>query len=207
MKLRNLLCNRLLNLFPFTVVNYGSNSICKFCNGRWIKGRNNKIELGDNTSLYKCKFIVKGNNNTIVIGRNCVFNTTTFWISGDNNQIVIGDNTTIGHNCEFATLEGTSIKVGEDCMFSHDVRLRTSDSHSIINTQGLRLNKAKDICIGNHCWVGMQVLVLKGVQIQNNSVLAARSLVSKPFMEGGVIIAGTPATVIKNDINWDRKRI
>ena len=113
----------------------------------------------------------------------------------------------MGHNCEFATLEGTAIVVGEDCMFSHDIRLRTSDSHSIINNEGVRINNAKSISVGNHCWIGMQVLILKGSQVQDNSIVAARALVSKQFDEGCAIIAGMPATIIRTNINWDRKRL
>lgn len=132
----------------------------------------------------------------------------SFWLSGNNNRIEIGEGTTVGARTEFAALEGTSITIGKDCMFSHDIRLRTSDSHSIVEeTTGKRLNHAEDIRIGNHCWVGMQSLVMKGSSLADNSVLSARSLLNKQFADKGCIVGGSPAKILKEHINWDRKKL
>ena len=145
-------------------------------------------------------------DNKIVIGDNCILNNTSFWVADDDNNINIGNMTTITNDTQFAALEGTNINVGSDCMFSHDIFVRTSGSHSVLNSEGTRTNRAKDISIGNHCWIGMQSLILKGGEIKDNSIVAARSVVTKQF-EANVLIGGSPAQVLKNNINWSRKRI
>lgn len=172
-----------------------------------IRGEGNIICVDSNAKIKNCRFIIKGNNNIIHIGKKCNIAHSTFWVEDSDNKIEIGDNTTVGNDCQFAALEGTTIKVGKGCMFSHDISLRTSDSHSIVNVHGNRINHAKDITIGNHVWVGLECLILKGSIIANNSVIAARATVNKQFEQPGCIIAGAPAKQIKENINWDRNRI
>jgi acetyltransferase-like isoleucine patch superfamily enzyme len=101
------------------------------------------------------------------------------------------------------------VKIGNSCLFSTDITFRTGDSHSIINGHsGKRINPSKSIKIGNHVWFGHNSTILKGVVIQDNSIVAASSLVTKPFLDsGGIILGGNPAKIIKEDINWDRNRV
>lgn len=195
------------NYFISGVLRKGKGTHLSCCIGRHIsKNSGNSIVIGDNSSLADCRFLMKGKNNRITIGSNCALKGVSFWMSGDNNEIHIGDYTTVGHNTEFATLESTCISVGEDCMFSHNIQVRTSDSHSILDQEGNRTNPAKDIHIGNHVWIGLEVLLLKGSEINDNSVVAARSMVTKPFINEGCLIGGAPAKEIKSEINWSRDR-
>ncbi len=85
--------------------------------------------------------------------------------------------------------------------------MRTSDGHSIYNPDtGELLNKPKSgINIGNHVWVGTDVFILKDVSIADNTVVGAGSIVTKAFTDKNVILAGTPAKIIKTNVNWSRK--
>ena len=129
----------------------------------------------------------------------------------DNNSIFVGKNTTMhgrgARTVHFALDEGTKVIVGEDCMFSNDIQVRSSDSHSIVNLEGKRLNHAKDITIGNHCWIGLRSTILKGAKIADNTIVASGSICTKRYEENNVILAGNPAKIVKNDVNWDRKLI
>ena len=51
------------------------------------------------------------------------------------------------------------------------------------------------------------MVILKGVTIGDNCIIGAGSIVTKPFDKGNVIIAGVPAKIVKENINWDYKRI
>lgn len=188
-------------------VSIGKNCQMKGCDVHSIHGKSNQILIKDGSTLLKCSFIINGNNNKIVIGNRCKMSNTTFWIKGNNNIIDIGDGTTVGIGTQFAALEGTSVVVGKDCMFSHDILVRTSDSHSIVDIDGKRINFSKNIIIGNHCWVGLQALILKGSVIPDNSVVAARATINKQFETAGCIMAGAPAKVVKQGINWDRRQL
>lgn len=176
-----------------------------------IIGNNNEIIIGNNVNLNNFSIFIRGNNNIIYIFDNCSFVFTNFHIEQDNNNIVVGKSTTI-HGREykpvhFALDEGTSIIINEDCMISNNVIFRSTDSHSIIDFDGNRINKAKNIIIGKHCWIGLNALILKGVIINDNNMVASGSICTKIFNEKNTIIGGNPAKVIKRNINWDRKFI
>ena len=185
----------------------GKGCVLSFCDGHSITGKGNMLSFGDGCQLNNCRFVIKGNRNKIVVGNRCRMAGVTFWISGDDNEIKVGEDTTAGSNTQFAALEGTTISIGSDCMFSHSIQIRTSDSHSIVDLQGKRLNLAKNVIIGNHCWIGMQSLIMKGASLADNSVLAARSTLNKPFEESNCIVGGAPAKILMKDINWDRKKL
>lgn len=97
--------------------------------------------------------------------------------------------------------EGTDVKIGKDCMLSNNVLIRTTDSHSIIDMDGNRLNPAKGVEIGRHCWIGANVTILKGVIIGDRNVVTAGSLCTKSFDGTNTILAGILAKPVKQDID------
>lgn len=56
---------------------------------------------------------------------------------------------------------------------------------------------AKDVTIGEKCWIGMNSMILPGVVLGNHTVVGAGSVVTKSFPEGYCVIAGNPAKIIK----------
>lgn len=196
-----------------------------------IKGKNNKIEYGSLVKLDNCVFDISGNNNTIIINDMCEFNNVTFYIRGNQNTINIstqvifvrsGELWIEDDNCEItinkkstfeqvhlaATESGSKIIIGEDCMFSNDIDVRTGDSHAIVDAlSNKRINYAKNVIIGNHVWIGAHCSILKGAEIPANSIVATRSVVTKRFNQSGIIVGGLPASIIKENINWNRQRI
>lgn len=170
-------------------------------------GRGNSMSLGTGVSLRNCHIHIQSSNNQIIIHENSKMQDVTFWIEDDNNVIEIGHDTTFHGKCQLAACEGTKITIGDDCMFSHDIYCRTTDSHSILNEHGIRINPAKDIKIGNHVWIGMQCLILKDCNIPDNSIIGARSMVTSSIESTpNSLFSGNPARIIKNNINWDRQR-
>lgn len=152
-----------------------------------VKGKNNIISVGNGSTLTGgCSIRIIGNNNTVNVGENCRVNGFSIYILGNDNRITIGnnvsavltslhieedDNSVIIENnstfhgrdsslIELALDEGTSIRIGEDCMISNGVCFRSSDSHSILNNKGERINPAGDIVINNHVWIGMHSIIL-----------------------------------------------
>lgn len=196
-----------------------------------IRGAGNTIIKDSSVSLKNCKIDIIGNNNTIRICDHAAFNNFTFYIRGDNNKIHVSKNTKFNrggsiwiedYNCEakigaFSSFEDVHIAVtephskiiiGKDCMFANDIDIRTGDSHSLLDIQtNNRINYAKNIHIGDHVWVASHVSILKGVRILSNSVIATRSVVTKSFKNENILIGGVPAKVLKEGINWERKRI
>lgn len=170
-------------------------------------GKGNVICVGSGTVMNDLTIKIWGNNNKIVIGEKCRIKGLHVWIEDDNNIVTIGDGTTFHGDSCFDCAEGKNITIGKDCMFSSGVNLKTTDSHSIIDTDGNRVNVGKDITVGNHVWLGHNTYLLKGSSIADNSVIGACSVVTKKFDKTNVVIVGNPAKIVKNDIDWKRERI
>ncbi len=57
------------------------------------------------------------------------------------------------------------------------------------------------IKIGNHVWIGMRSIILKGVTIGDGSIVAAGSVVVKD-VPNNCLVAGNPAKVVKKNVKW-----
>ena len=51
------------------------------------------------------------------------------------------------------------------------------------------------IVIGKKCWLGANSVILPGVQLGNNVIVAAGSVVNKSFPDNSVV-AGVPAKIV-----------
>ncbi len=174
-----------------------------------IIGNNNEIEISESSILNNVAFFIRGDNNKIKLGQRVRFNRGgTIWIEDYGCEAIIGENTTFEDSHIAVTEPNSKIHIGKDCLFAYDIDLRTGDSHSIIDSvTNERINYAQNINIGNHVWIASHVSVLKGVHISDNTVVATRAVVTKSFADKNILIGGMPAKKIKENINWDRKRI
>jgi acetyltransferase-like isoleucine patch superfamily enzyme len=172
-----------------------------------IIGNDNYIEIGKNTQVKKALIYIRGNNHRLIMEDNCYFGGGELWIEDNNCQLIIHESTTV-EEAHLAVTEPFSVlEIHKDCMLAKYVEIRTGDSHSILDKEtGRRINKAANVCIGEHVWVGAHAKILKGVTIGNNSVIGTASVVTKDVPECS-IASGVPAKVIRTGINWDRKRI
>ncbi len=55
---------------------------------------------------------------------------------------------------------------------------------------------AKEVRIGSYCWIGMNAVILPGVELGDFTVVGAGSVVTKSFPEGYCVIGGNPARII-----------
>ncbi len=183
----------------------------------------------DGALLFRCRFKCEGSGNTVIFQKGSIILNTTFHIYGNNNTIILGKNTVVVHGDFYmedddnlisigihthlmgknylTCTEGKQIKIGEACLFSAEIVLRTGDSHSLLDSNGNRINFAQNITIGNHVWIGYRVLINKGVNISDNSIIGTGSVVTKSFDESNVVIAGVPARIVKKDVDWCTERI
>lgn len=172
-----------------------------------IAGNNNTVIIGDFTTLSRASITIYGNNNTITIGDWCTLINAELYIEDDSNAITLGAHTKVLGKTHLAAIEGTKIDIGKDCMFSSDVHFRTGDSHSVLNMEGRRVNASEDIRLGDHVWVGTKVTCLKGAAVADHSIVGACALVSGKFTEPHCALAGVPAKVVKQGVDWSVHRI
>ena len=137
------------------------------------------IVIGDNVSIL---------NNTII--------ECTGVIRNMGEGLVIGSNVGIAQNC-FIQVRGR-VMIGNDVIFGPGVYL-FSENHNFdnpdlpVSSQG---ETRKGVMIDDGVWIGTRAVILDGVKIGRNSIVAAGSVVNKdvpPY----AIVAGVPAKIIK----------
>ena len=176
-----------------------------------IKGKGNHINFGEYCRLRNCNIVVHGKNNTVAFGKECILSGLSILIEGDNNSIVLGDrvvvNASKGQPTVINAFGGTEIKIGEDSLLSNNIEIHSTDYHGIYNSNGERINPDKSILIGSSVWIGLGVIVLKGTELPDGSIVGAGSIISRKFKEDNCIIAGNPATIIKRQVFWKPQRL
>jgi len=171
-----------------------------------ISGNNNILYIGKNSLLRDSNIFIKGNNNIIYIGDDCVVNNTSIILDNEGSEIRIGNKTSIA-KVQIVSLEPYKIEIGENCMLSYDIEIRNTDSHKIYDKNtNERINEGSSINIGNHVWLGMRAVILKGVNIGHNSIVAAGSIVTKD-VKANTIVSGNPAKQIKENVYWTREEV
>jgi acetyltransferase-like isoleucine patch superfamily enzyme len=172
-----------------------------------IRGEGNKVVVEQGTRLTDCTIYIRGTGHTLHIGRESHFKNSEFWFEDEKGKIHIGQQTTCEGVHVAVTEPESFIQIGDDCMLSHHIDIRCGDSHSIIDLKTeRRINYAKPVKIGNHCWIGAHVQILKGVTIGAQSVIGIRSVVTKDLPDH-CIAAGIPAVPVKEGVIWKRERI
>lgn len=116
-----------------------------------------------------------GNPNNIIFDVDDMknFHTTGCYFQGINAKIYIGKGTKIAANCGFIT------------------------ANHVFNDL-TKSTEGKDIKIGENCWIGMNSVILPGVNLGNNTIVGAGSIVTKSFPDGHCVIGGNPAKIIKD---------
>lgn len=117
---------------------------------------------------------------------------------GKNAMLTLGDRFCASGNTTIICQK--AITFGHDDLLSWDTFLMDTDFHHIVNLRGKITSVPKSITIASHVWIGYGVNILKGVTISDNTVIAAKSLITKSCDKEYVIIGSKG--VLKNNINW-----
>jgi len=86
------------------------------------------------------------------------------------------------------------IYIGKGSYIAPNVGIITAN-HNIENLDAH--TEGKDVIIGEKCWIGMNSVILPGVELGEKTIVAAGAVVTKSFPQGNVVLAGVPARVIK----------
>ena len=105
---------------------------------------------------------------------------------------VVGERTFINAGCKFQDQGG--IVIGDDALIGPNTVLATLD-HDLDPEKRHILHPAP-IRIGRRVWIGVGVVITKGVTIGDNSVIADGAVVTRDI-PANVIAAGVPAKVLR----------
>lgn len=172
-----------------------------------IVGNDNFVQIKDSTLIH-CAIMIRGNGNRLIFEEGCrIGKGCTFCLEGNNNTIVIGRNTSMNVFCHLNTSEhNTKIHIGEDCMFSHHIVICTSDAHPIYNQEGVRLNPAKDVELGQHIWIARRSVIMKGAKIGDGCIVGSHTMVNKTI-PNNCLVVGMPAKIVRENVHWTKEDI
>lgn len=106
----------------------------------------------------------------------------------------IGKSTFINHNAYL--MDGGSITIGHHCFIGPNCGMYTAIHALDYEQRNAGIEKALPIKIGNNCWIGADVTILPGVSIGDNTVIGAKSVVTKDI-PSNVVALGNPCKVIR----------
>lgn len=172
-----------------------------FFKGRHVKIRNRHlINAGKNLILGDYVYLNGLSKKGITLGNNVTIERSstiicTGVIANKGEGIVVGSNTGINANVFIGAQGGVSI--GNYVIIGPGVKI-FSENHNI-ESEGYFKNQGETrlgVEIKDNSWIGSGAIILDGVILESNTVVAAGSVVTKSF-EGNCVIGGVPAKIIK----------
>ena len=174
-------------------------------------GKNATLSLGSGHLI--CNFSHFGKRFRRMYSVLSLGDGSEFWLEADNFTMCEGSSIIL-HKGAIIKLEGKGyinertsiecanrIEIGRETIISSDVRISDTDVHTYIHTGEKKVN-TQPIVIGRHVWIGRSAIILKGVHIGDNAMVAAGAVVTSD-VPANALVAGVPARVIKTDVNWE----
>lgn len=132
------------------------------------------------------RYIVYGPKERISLGNTNPKNNTFF--NTRSGYITIGDDTVFGYHCLFLT----GVHLFENG------KLKQPKSEQV-PPQGY------DIKIGKGCWIASGAIIIGGVTLGDDCIVAAGAVVTHSFPDGS-IIGGVPAKLIGQTVDFPRRK-
>jgi len=204
--------DRIINLFfpwmkkfvykkqwPHLHIHYSSEIECE---GVFSYGRNVAFDESSRIKIEK--------NGKILIGSDCYFGKDFETSAGSGHTIKIGNRVSFQNN---TTVFG-DVEIGSYVLMAPRVFISSGQHNFLLDPpqlikvqdqqarQDLSRVNSKPIKIGEDCWIGANVVIMKGVQIGRGAVIGANSVVTKNI-PSYTIAAGVPAKVIGERLKFN----
>jgi acetyltransferase-like isoleucine patch superfamily enzyme len=123
-----------------------------------------------------------------------------FYTTG-GDEIRVGQNVFVNQNCTFYDLGG--LDIADDVMIGPNVSIITS-GHPVEPLQRRATTIGKPIAIEKNVWIATGAIIIGGVTVGENSVVAAGSVVTKDIPPN-TLAGGNPAKVIRQLMVTERR--
>lgn len=143
----------------------------------------------------KYKVALDASNSKIIFEKDMSVRNNCSFLSFENGLLKFSSGIFINNGCSFNCLK--SIEIGENTIFGEGVKLydhnhRYGDASLNIKEQGFNIAPIK---IGNNCWIGSDVIILKGVTIGDNSIIGAGCLIYNDIPPNSIVKNNSPVTI------------
>ena len=174
-------------------------------------------------SIVKRKYHILGNGSLLVRGRISIVNEGSIELTGKvrinsgfqnnringysngvitvkpNGKLILGDDVGLSNPIIYCTHK---ISIGEHTLVGADTKIVDTDFHPVsaedrLEKQNSSIKKAP-IEIGKNVFIGMNCLIMKGVKIGDNAVIAAGSVISKDVPAGEVVASAVMHSLNSN---------
>lgn len=160
------------------------------------------IDFSENIILYLKPTKINCKMKTILlrmrgskIGKN-LFLDRSVWINSPK-KLILGNDVVISKDVVITT--GGLVNIGNRVLIGYGTKI-LSANHRIPNnlSEPIRFSghDFKKVNINDDVWIGANVVILPGVTIGKNSVIAAGAVVTKDI-QSNVIVGGVPAKLLK----------
>lgn len=140
---------------------------------------------GPNIEIGRCATVISEPESRVKIG--------VWGREQGQGRIRIGDNVLMSPGTRISACD--EIVIGNGVMMAHGVYITDSDWHDLYDRTA-RSERQAPIHIADNVWLGDRCTVLKGVNIGENSVVAACAVVTRD-VPANTVVAGNPARVVK----------
>jgi acetyltransferase-like isoleucine patch superfamily enzyme len=165
--------------------------------------------------LYTTFFLNTSIGKNFKLGRHC---SISLW---GKSKLDLGKNTYIRNFCQLQIEDGHlsigdnffannfstinclhKIVIGSDCLLGEGVKIydhnhNYKNLNALISSQGYSFG---EIHIGDNCWIGSNVVILKGVNIGNNVIIGANCVIHKNIESNTVVTYNTLGVLMETKL-------
>lgn len=167
---------------------------------RFISVFSQKMKIKKGFIRYRYVEFVTKNNGRILIGENVRIDANSVLSAVNGGELVLGDNVGVGRGNIIKCQK--KIIIGEGTLLAPNVLFYDQD-HVFDSINGVKRKTftTDEIKIGKNCWVGANVVILKGTQIGDNCVIGAGSVIKGHYPAGSVIVQKRTTSVMSLERN------
>lgn len=132
--------------------------------------------------------------STIELGTDVTFRSFVSLEVANNAKLTLGNRVFFNDHCTIRC--GKEIEIGKDTMFGDGVRIFDHNhKYSNYHIEKIQFSFAK-ITIGKNCWIGANVVILKGVTIGDNVIIGANALIYKDIPANSIVTSQEDLKII-----------
>lgn len=149
---------------------------------RNVLAKHSQVIVGSDLKLGAYNhFILYPNLEKVTIARKVTFRNYIHVIVLDGGFLEINANVFFNNQCSINCLD--HISIGKNTLFGENVKLYDHNHSYERNADGLMVSPSDfttaPIIIGENCWLGSNVVILKGVTIGDNCIIGAGCVIHK----------------------------
>lgn len=169
------------------------------------------VEVGPGATVWGKVMLRRFPGSRITVGRNVrivsrayrymqnVYPQSKLRTMSPGASITIGDD--VGFNSISIYARSQRIEIGDGCLIGGNCQISDTDGHPLwppeSRTHYPGTEHDAPVTLGRRVFVGLNVIILKGVQIGDNSIIAAGSVVTRSI-PANCVAGGVPARVLRH---------